>query len=402
MIIVASRPTTEIAIESARLGAFEYLPEPFQILELIELVIKAALPHDGFLHVNAVQKDNSTSTGLIGSSRVMHNLFKHIGMAADSSANVLIRGATGTGKELIARAIHKFSSRRGRAFMALNCTAIPETLFESELFGHEGGAFTGAARQHVGVFEQAQGGTLFLDEIGDLTHRLQAKLLRVLEDRSINRLGGRKPIPLDIKVIAATHRDLEHSIRIGNFREDLFHRLGGLEINSPDLSEHREDIWDLIQHFLVKYQTNRAAEPARFNRDALAFLEAQDWPGNVRQLENTVRRALLLAHGRAITLENVQQACRNGRTVIRREATPLFEPPTDLFEKAEAGQITNLHETLMQQAEQSIFKKAIPRALGNQSKLARLLGITRNTVHDKLVQFGLLKTPNDNFPTPSP
>jgi DNA-binding NtrC family response regulator len=395
IIIIDSRPTTDIAIEAARLGAYDYIPEPFELAELLEVITKAIRTRDGFLKLTDFQTPASL-TGLVGSSRAMHELFKQIGRAATAPANLLIRGASGTGKELVARAVHSYSLRREHPFVAVNCTAIPETLFESELFGHEGGAFTGAARRRAGLFEQAQHGTLLLDEIGDLTRNSQVKLLRVLEERTIRRLGGRKPIDLDIQIVAATHRDLEYLVEIGAFREDLLQRLSESIITLPELREHREDIWPLVQHFLIKYQAQSPPQHTLFHRDALTFLEAQAWPGNVRQLANTVRRALVAAQGQPITLAHVQQACSKQKPAGSSQPHGFYEPPTDLFTRAEAGQLPNLHSKVIDEVERSMFRKAILKSGGNQSKIARLLGLTRKTVRQKLIQLGF-RSPADDY-----
>jgi DNA-binding NtrC family response regulator len=396
VIVVANRLTMEHAVEAAKLGAYEYVSKPFKMSELVQLIIKATSSSEGLFTVDCGQP-NALADRMIGSSRAMEQIFKQIGTAANSSANALIRGATGTGKELIAKAIHKFGSRSKQPFVAVNCNAIPEALFESELFGHETGAFTGAAGRHTGFFERAQFGTLFLDEIGDLMPASQAKLLRVLEERSIHPLGGRHAVNLDVQVVAATHRDLEYLIQTGDFREDLLHRLGGLIINLPELCEHAEDIWPLTRHFIIKHRQGSSAAPTLIHRDAVAFLERQPWPGNVRQLENTVRRAVLLTRGQPITLPHIQEAFGRPRSSSSARVRSVFEPPTDLFEKAEAGEITNLYSRFMEQAEETLFKKALAKARGNKSKIARWLGLTRKTVRSKLLQFRTL-TPGDPNP----
>jgi DNA-binding NtrC family response regulator len=325
---------------------------------------------------------------LVGRSRAMQAIYKEIGRIAAKPVNVLIRGETGTGKELIARAIYQHGERANAPFIAVNCAAIPETLLESELFGHERGAFTGAEIRRIGRFEQAQGGTLFLDEIGDLAPDTQVKLLRVLQERDLQRLGGRETIPIDVRVIAATHCPLEEMLRDGRFREDLYYRLNVVMIQLPPLREHQEDIPDPVRYFLGKYGQELAGQPATILPEALALLKAQPWPGNVRELENVLRKALLQARGFAITPEHVQAAL-SGPTGLGGTPASLRDLVSALLADAQQGQREDAHARLLAVAEQELFAQAIQLAHGNQAKAARWLGVSRITMREKLRQLGL-------------
>jgi two-component system, NtrC family, nitrogen regulation response regulator GlnG len=395
VILIDREVTTQRAIEAGRLGAYEHVIPPFSVSDLVQLIVKATSTEGGFLKVT--EPESATPAGsLVGSTPVMRDLFKQIGIGANSSTTILIRGATGTGKELIARTLHQHSPRSGHPFIAVNCSTIASALIESEFFGHEEGSFTGARSRRIGFFEQAHGGTVFLDEIGDLPAATQLKLLRVLQDSSFYRVGGRQELRVDIKVIAATHRDLEKLIQDGQFREDLFQRLSGFPITTPELRSRREDIWPLIQHFLIKYRNreNGALPLTSIHRDAVSFLEGQSWPGNVRQLENTVNRAALLACGRPIGLEHVRQACAPHNQSSSHDSKPLREPPSDIFEKAHSGRLKNLHAHVLEQTERKLFQGAVTFARGNLSKIARLLGLSRKTVRGKLRYYQLVDAKN--------
>jgi DNA-binding NtrC family response regulator len=302
---------------------------------------------------------------------------------------VLIRGETGTGKELVARAIYQHSDRAQAPFIAVNCSAIPETLLESELFGHERGAFTGAVQRRIGRFEQAHLGTLLLDEIGDLSPSTQVKLLRVLQDKSISRVGGDASIPVDARVIAATHRDLEPLIRAGRFREDLFYRLSVVTLHVPPLRERREDIAPLVRHFLHKYASEFGIEPPALSDDALALLEADAWPGNVRELENVTRRLLLAARGLSIDANAVRLTLAARVTDSTHPVISLPALAADLLARAERGELNDAYARLVAEAEREILTQAIVLAQDNQSKAGRWLGLSRLTLREKLRQLGL-------------
>jgi DNA-binding NtrC family response regulator len=328
-------------------------------------------------------------TALVGTSQAMQEVCKEVGRVAAKPVTVLIRGETGTGKELIARAVYQHSPRAKAPFIAINCAAIPENLLESELFGHERGAFTGAEQRRIGRFEQANNATLFLDEIGDLPPNTQVKLLRVLQQQTFQRVGGSEPISVDVRVIAATHRNLEAMIREGRFREDLFHRLNVVCLQLPPLRERREDIPVLVQHFLRKYATDFGIENPAISSDAMAMLQAHSWPGNVRELENVTRRLLLAARGLSIDADAVRQ------TLFARpaESAPLGQSFTvfagDLLARAQKDELQDAHARMLAEAEREILTQAITLAEGNQAKAARWLGLSRFTLREKLKQLGL-------------
>jgi DNA-binding NtrC family response regulator len=322
----------------------------------------------------------------------MQDVCKEIGRVAAKPVTVLIRGETGTGKELIARAIYQHSPRAKAPFIAINCAAIPDTLLESELFGHERGAFTGADQRRIGRFEQANKGTLLLDEIGDLPPNTQVKLLRVLQQQTFQRVGGSEAISVDVRVIAATHRNLEAMIHEGKFREDLFHRLNVVCLQLPPLRERREDIPVLVQHFVRKYAADFGIESPTISSDAVAVLQADSWPGNVRELENMTRRLLLAARGLSINADAVRQtlAARNAEAAPAGHSFAGFA--ADLLARAQKGELQDTHARMLAEAEREILTQAITLAEGNQAKAARWLGLSRLTVREKLKPLGLHPT----------
>jgi DNA-binding NtrC family response regulator len=272
--------------------------------------------------------------------------------------------------------------------VAINCAAIPETLLESELFGHERGAFTGATGQRIGRFEQANHGTLFLDEIGDMTPGTQVKLLRVLQEKSIQRLGGRETIPVDVRVLAATHHDLETAIRDKLFREDLYYRLNVVMITLPPLRQHKEDIPELVRYFLTKYGPELGHPGPSIHPGAMEFLQSHSWHGNVRELENVVRKALLLAQGYTVNEDHVRAALNKDSTLPASTSQPLGEYIGDLLAAAQRGETSDVHARILESAERELFRQAIALAQGNQARAARWLGVSRITMKAKLVQFG--------------
>jgi DNA-binding NtrC family response regulator len=319
----------------------------------------------------------------------MQNIYKEIGRVAAKPVSVLIQGETGTGKELIARAIYQHSNRANAPFIAINCAAIPETLLESELFGHERGAFTGAGTKRIGRFEQADHGTIFLDEIGDMTLDTQAKLLRVLQERTLQRLGGKETISVDVRVIAATHRDLETAIREKQFREDLYYRLNVVTITLPPLRSHREDVPDLVRYFLGKHGSDLGNANPSIHPEAVEFLQSQSWPGNVRELENVLRKALLAAQSYTITNDHVRTALNKNNGEAYSALRPFGEYMDELLAAARREEITDTYLRVFETVERELFARAIQQAQGNQAKAARWLGISRITMKAKLVQFGL-------------
>jgi nitrogen regulation protein NR(I) len=389
IILVTAFGTTDTAIEAMKLGAYDYVLKPFDILTMIELVSKAADSNRIMSEPVALGETSTSRDALVGRGAAMQAIYKEIGRVASKPVNVLIRGETGTGKELIARAIYQHSDRASAPFIAINCAAIPETLLESELFGHEKGAFTNADARRIGRFEQADQGTIFLDEIGDLAPGTQVKLLRVLQERSLQRIGGKETIPVDVRIICATHRDLETAIRQKQFREDLYYRLNVVAIILPPLRERREDIPDLIRYFLCKYGAELGNASPSIQPEAVDYLRAQSWPGNVRELENVMRRALLAAQGYTINLDHVRSTLNKSADM---DAAPVFafgKYIDEVLSAAQREELTDAHARVIETVERELFSHAIQQAQGNQAKAARWLGITRITMRAKLIQFGL-------------
>src|SRR5690606_22004813 len=304
VIIMTAHSDLDSAVASYQGGAFEYLPKPFDVDEAVALV-KRALRHRAEQNGGLIEQAPEVATEIIGEAPAMQEVFRAIGRLSHSNVTVLINGQSGTGKELVARALHNHSVRKDKSFVALNMAAIPKDLIESELFGHEKGSFTGANAQRIGRFEQANGGTLFLDEIGDMPLEAQTRLLRVLQEGEFYRVGGTTPIKVDVRIIAATHQDLEKLVNAGSFREDLFHRLNVIRIHLPKLAERREDIPRLVQHFLKQAANELTVEPKLLRKDAEEYLSTRAWHGNVRQLKNTCRWLTVMASGREIHVDDL-------------------------------------------------------------------------------------------------
>ena len=389
VILMTAFTTTERAIESMKAGAFDYLLKPFDPPEMLRVVERAL--HMSFAAARPVplREGEAGKAALIGRSRAMQEVFKQLGSYAATPVPVLILGETGTGKELVARALHLHSSRAAQPFVAVNCAAIPENLIESELFGHEKGAFTHAVSRRAGRFEQAQGGTLFLDEIGDIPPPVQAKLLRVLQERRVSRVGGSQEIELDVRVIAATHRDLPGMIKKGEFREDLLYRLNGAVLRLPPLRERTDDITPLTRHFLAKVAGQLGISEPAIEREALEVLKQHRWSGNVRELENVTRTLLIEARGFPISADMV-------RTLL---GSPPAELPvhtiTELVESclhaAQAGTLPGgALNAAVEALERALYASALRLAAGNQSQVAEWLGVSRVTVREKLDRYDLL------------
>lgn len=308
VIVMTAYTSTESAVEAMKLGAYDYLSKPFNVEELKQLVQKALektrlVAENDWLRSELEQRWSHGN--MIGRSRAMQQIFDLVDRVAKTPSTVLIAGESGTGKELIARAVHVGGNRAHNRFLSINCGAMPENLLESELFGHERGAFTGAVKDKRGLFHEADGGTLFLDEIGEMTPPMQVKLLRVLQSKTLRRVGGHHEEAVDVRIIAATNRDLEAMVRAGTFREDLFYRINVIPIRVPPLRRRREDIPLLVDHFVAKCSKNMGIEPKRFSMEAMRLLEGYDWPGNVRELENLVERVLALSEGPSIAAEDL-------------------------------------------------------------------------------------------------
>jgi nitrogen regulation protein NR(I) len=400
IIMMTAHGTTETAIEATKLGAFEYLVKPFEAEELLDVVAPAVAHARRMSEPVDLGQALSTGAALIGRSRAMQSLYKEIGRVAPTLATVLIQGETGTGKELVARALYQHGDRSDRPFIAVNCAAIPETLLESELFGHERGAFTGAQARRIGRFEQAQGGTIFLDEIGDLSPGTQSKLLRVLQEKCFQRLGGNETLRVDVRVLAATHRDLEAAIREKEFREDLFYRISVVILRVPPLSERTEDIPDLVKFFMQRYAADLGVEAPSIQPDALDWLRKQAWPGNVRELENVVRQALLVARPFAIAVEHVQQVLARARKPPALAGQTHASYIAELLARTQRGEEQNAFAKMVADLEPELYAQTIRLAQGNQAKAARWLGVTRLKMREKLAQLGLRPLPENQPPVP--
>jgi nitrogen regulation protein NR(I) len=389
VILMTAHHSTDVAIQATSRGAWDYLMKPFPLVKMLELVEAAVTASR--LAARPVELDREVEQGdsIIGRSISMQGVYKEIGRIAAKPVTALIRGETGTGKELVARALVRFSDRLQKPFVIVNCAAIPETLLESELFGHEKGAFTGADTRRIGRFEQADKGTLFLDEIGELSMGTQAKLLRVLQEKVISRVGGRENIEVDVRVIAATHVDLEAAIANKRFREDLFYRLNVATLNLPPLRERREDIPLLVQYFLRRHgEALHVAQPA-IQPDALAHLEKQSWPGNVRQLENVLRKALLSARGYPIGLDDVEKNLDTGSATSESGVLSWQKFVTETIDAASRGEVEDALKLLQGKVEEEALRHAIGLAEGNQAKAARWLGISLPTMREKLRHHAL-------------
>ncbi|MDO8794711.1 MAG: sigma-54 dependent transcriptional regulator [Vicinamibacterales bacterium] len=376
VIVVTGYGTVKDAVGAIRRGATDFIAKPFQFEEL-KHVLQKALDRRRLAQENAYLRSQLEQRfgvgGIIGKSRPMQALFELLETVAPSSSTMLVHGETGTGKEVVARAIHQMSPRRAQRFVAINCSAIPETLLEAELFGHARGAFTGAVGMRQGRLEQAHKGTLFLDEIGTMSPALQAKLLRALQEREFERLGDNQTIKVDVRVIAATNSDLTAMVKAGTFREDLYYRLNVITITLPPLRDRREDIPLLVQHFLTKLAGDRpVAEPRQFAQGAMRALMAAEWPGNVRQLENAVERAVAMSGGRSLL--DVTDLPPEVRAADEPSAIPSVVFPEEGIQLGDY--LATLERTLIQQS--------LERTGGNRHKAATLLGLKRTTLVEKL------------------
>ena len=372
----------ENAVAAYQGGAFEYLPKPFDVDEAVELVEKAAR-HSGHAVAEKPGRDDGIPS-LIGQAPAMQEVFRSIGRLARSSMTVLITGESGTGKELVARALHQHSPRANKPFVALNTSAIAAELLESELFGHERGAFTGAESRRIGRFEQADGGTLFLDEIGDMSPALQTRLLRVLAESEFYRVGGQTSITVDVRVIAATNQDLAKAVSEGRFREDLYHRLNVMRINTPPLRQRREDIPLLFNHYLADAGQELGAPAKSVNSEAMDMLQSYEWPGNVRQLVNATRRLTVTAPGGVITALDVPEDL--GGTANARGAQEEWTQSLGHWAEKELAHHRQkpLVESALPEFEKTLIRIALNKAKGHRQEAARLLGWGRNTLTRKI------------------
>ncbi|MEM1110718.1 MAG: nitrogen regulation protein NR(I) [Pseudomonadota bacterium] len=389
VIITTAHSDLDSAVTSYQRGAFEYLPKPFDIDEVVAITERAvaqALENRG----TPAPEEDFRNTEIIGEAPAMQEVFRAIGRLAQSNITVLINGESGTGKELVARALHRHSPRAGNPFIALNMAAIPKDLMESELFGHEKGSFTGANSKRAGRFEQADGGTLFLDEIGDMPADTQTRLLRVLADGEFYRVGGHTPVQVDVRIIAATHQDLEELVRRGDFREDLFHRLNVIRIHIPRLGERRQDIPRLMQFFFQKAAEELGGEPKVLLPESEQFLASLDWPGNVRQLENTCRWITVMAAGREVHLSDLPPEL--GRAPVQ-VSEPSNAPWHELLSAWAQNELVQGKDHILQHAvptfERALIEVALAHTRGRKRDAAELLGWGRNTLTRKMKELNM-------------
>jgi two-component system nitrogen regulation response regulator GlnG len=389
VVFITAHGTTQTAIEAMKGGAFDYLVKPVD-LERISQVLHRAFDAARLMRVPAVLPPAEPADEIVGHSPVMQEMCKAIGRVAPQDVNVLILGESGTGKELVARAVYQHSRRADKPFLAINCAAIPETLLESELFGHEKGAFTGADRQRVGKFEQCRGGTLLLDEVGDMPLALQAKLLRVLQEQRFERLGGTETVRADVRVLAATNQDLPRLVADGRFRKDLYYRLNVVSVRVPPLRERREDIPELANYFLFRYDRELGLDLRGFAPEALDLLHAYDWPGNVRELQSAVKQAMVNASGHLIIPEFLPEHLL-GRTELvaaadaSRENLDLAGLIEDLLPKSDG----RLYEQVIAAVERVLFTRVLHHTHGHQAQASDLLGLNRSTLRHRLKTLGL-------------
>jgi two-component system nitrogen regulation response regulator GlnG len=428
VIMMTAYGTSQTAIEAMKLGAYDYVLKPFDIPQLKDLLFEALAAAKAMKQIVAfptkLNAEESRQT-IVGNSSAMQQVYKLIGQVAPTSTTILITGESGTGKELVARAIYQNGARLNKPFIAINCAAIPENLLESELFGHEKGAFTGALAQRIGKFEQCDGGTLFLDEIGDMPMTTQTKILRVLQEGEISRVGNNLSIKTDVRIIAATNKDLWQAVQRKEFREDLFYRLNVVRVNLPPLRERASDVPILAAYFINKFRLKHPAGPSQIATEALAAIQSYPWPGNVRELENCIQRAMVLATGNTITLANlpeeVARGYRSGLAIVEPPvATPIA--PESSAKPTPVGTVTDpvpvaasknpespkhtlaqaietlfefarkdKHFKIIDAAERELIVRALAETSGNQVQAAKLLGITRATLRKRVDKFGIQK-----------
>jgi nitrogen regulation protein NR(I) len=397
VILMTAHHSTDVAIQATRQGAWDYLMKPFDLAKMLGLLERAVACSRLTARPVELNEEIAEGDSIIGRAPAMQEIYKEIGRLAAKPVPVLIRGETGTGKELVARALVRFSDRMQKPFVTVNCAAIPETLLESELFGHEKGSFTGADARRIGRFEQADKGTLFLDEIGELSMGTQAKLLRALQEKVISRVGGRESIAVDVRVITATHVDLEAAIAGKHFREDLFYRLNGATLRLPPLRERRDDIPLLVQYFLKRHGAALGIASPSIQPDALAFLEKLPWPGNIRQLENVLRTALLTSRGYPITTCDLEKDLDAPAPAASGHGAPTWQKfVTDAVDAASRGEQEEALKFLHGKIEEEALRHAMALAEGNQAKAARWLGLSLPTMREKLRHHALHPKGNDS------
>ena len=403
VIYITGSGTSDTAIQAMKLGAFDYVLKPLDLGHVRELADRAMeirrlmnVPVGLSSAVSPADKGDQ----IVGRSPQMQEVFKAIGRVAPQTVTVLIRGESGTGKELVARAIYQHSDRRDKPFLAVNCAAIPEQLLESELFGHEKGAFTGSDRKRIGKFEQCDGGTIFLDEVGDMPPTLQSKMLRLLQQQEFQRVGGNETIQVDVRIVAATNRNLEQMVEDGDYREDLLYRLNGYCIELPPLRERGDDLNSLIEHFLARLSAELGRETHGISSSALEALQRYRWPGNIRELEGALRQTLLQANGTVIAPEFLPKAILEGKSAP--DGARTNSGPDDAAEEGALpfnlkhfiqqrldGKSANVYAETLEMMERYLLTKILTLTEGNQSEAARVLGITRGSLRHKIRSLGI-------------
>ncbi|HJT30792.1 MAG TPA: sigma-54 dependent transcriptional regulator [Pirellulales bacterium] len=409
VIFITAGGTSETAIEAMKLGAYDYLVKPLDVA-LVRDLVHRALEIRRAMHVPVQMPESGPATDgsdlFIGRCPAMQDVFKKIGRVAPHNVTVLIRGETGTGKELVARAIYQHSPRAHGRFLPVNMAAIPDTLLESELFGHEKGSFTGAENRRIGRFEQCSGGTLFLDEIGDLSPMVQSKLLRLLQEQRFERVGGGETIRTDVRVIAATNRDLEKMVEDGDFRADLYYRLNGFTIQLPPLRERGDDLIVLIGQFIARYGKELGKDVSGVSPEAMQLLMRYPWPGNIRELQSAVRQSLLHATGQVLLPEFLPEEVRLGRKPVSAAASGNSKSSgmklEAFIDEALDNGTEGLHAASIAVMERYLVARVLERTAGNQSQAAKILGITRGSLRNKLKQhriaIGAVVAPDDSEP----
>ena len=402
VIMMTAYGTTQTAIEAMKLGAYDYLLKPFDIPRMKNLIaeaLKVSRDMSTLVSYQPLLESEDYDLGIVGRSDSMQQVFKMIGQLATSDATALITGESGTGKELVAKAIYQHSRRSSRSFLAINCAAIPEQLLESELFGHEKGAFTGASATRIGKFQHCDHGTIFLDEIGEMKLSTQSKILRVLQDGTFERVGGNEPIKVDVRLIAATNKQLEKAVMSGEFREDLFYRLNVVRLQIPPLRERSEDTLILVHYFLKKWAKAERQKIKSISSEAISLLQAYHWPGNVRELENAIHRALVVAKGEIVGVADLPQEVINAtrRRTLAATTGDGAQPEGRsldletvgrwLFEQARADKTFKVIPAV----ERALIIQALAESGGNQVQAAKILGITRATLRKRVEKFQIKK-----------
>jgi two-component system nitrogen regulation response regulator GlnG len=395
VIFVTAHGTTDTAIEAMKGGAFDYLIKPVD-LERVSQILDRAFVAARLMHVPAVLPAEPSADRIVGRSLVMQEMCKAIGRIAPQHVNVLILGESGTGKELVGRALYHHSKRADQPFLAINCAAIPEALLESELFGHEQGAFTGATRRRIGKFEQVSGGTLFLDEIGDMAPPLQAKILRVLQEQRFERLGGNETVQTQVRILAATNQDLEKLVNEGRFRKDLYYRLKVVTIKVPPLREHLDDVAELAHYFLYRFNQELGLDLRAFAPETLELLQNYAWPGNVRELQSVIKEAMLCASGHVLLPEFLPENLRRGPAPPGRSAAVGADghPPSTfdlegLVDSLLRGGGDHVYDKVLEGVDRVVLGRVLRFTKGNQSQASDLLGLHRSTLRHKLKALGL-------------